>query len=108
MMNKMSKVMQIRRNVHKPIDGYREVWEITLDEAIDVVRKYGDVIRTDSFIISSTVTSNGPETCIFPSDGYGRIASYGKLPGSQRGEPDHDSAIDSFCQRIRNGVIYEQ
>ena len=55
-----------------------------------------EVPRSTTFIVISAavVPLSGPETYIFPSDDEGRVIDWYELPGSFRGELDHNKALE--------------
>lgn len=63
------------------------------------VRNWNDEPTCDaSYIVVSAVNAmfSGPETYIFPAREDGEIIDWGELPGSYRGDYDHDEAIQGF------------
>lgn len=49
----------------------------------------------DTYVVTSAtvVFGSGPETYIFPSDDEGYITSWEELPGSFKGDLDHERAM---------------
>lgn len=81
-----------------------------LDPAMepDTYDRTADVDLIPFVIVSAAdVPFSGPETYIFPADPWGRIASFGELPGSFRGGWDHERALASAGYVVASGVPRE-
>ena len=59
--------------------------------------------ESHEFVVTSAVVASfsGPETYIFPASKDGKILDFGELPGSYRGDLDHDRAIEGAGYVIR-------
>lgn len=50
--------------------------------------------ETEFVVVSAThAMFSGPETYIFPADENGEVVDWGELPGSYRGDLNHDTAL---------------
>ena len=81
-MTKMNKIAKQIKTFFSPAGAEQRLW--LLDPPIN----------NNHFIITSAaITPSGPETLIFLADKNGKIADWGELGGSVRGNLDHANCI---------------
>lgn len=81
----------------KDIGGGKDhrLWKLSREcVSEDGALKYSYVLTSAAYVRYS-----GPETYLFPSDKDGNILEWSELPGSFKGDLDHNRAIAGFCLR---------
>lgn len=72
--------------------GTAKLWRVSPPVRFSTLE--GGTRETEYVITSATVAIfSGPETYIFPADSEGEVMNWIELPGSYRGDLDHDRAI---------------
>lgn len=90
---------QITAGVVGPVEGFQgeaKLWKISRPVKID------ESDRMVEYIVSSAVSAmfTGPETYLFSADEKGEVLNWGELPGSYRGDFDHQEAMQGFLDCV--------
>jgi hypothetical protein len=75
-------------------DRSQKLWRL------DTPYEYEPGEKTEHVVTSTASVFGRPETYIFPADADGHVTDWGELPGSYKGDLDHDTAIEGFLDEV--------